>query len=352
MTSRERVYAAIRGQKLDCCPVTPYDGNFCIRHSGYALGDCYTDAATMAKAQQIGRDLTGQDTVNVQSEQYYMCEALGVKTQLNKDSLPAVLDVPVKELTDVEKLHVPDPYTEGRMNVYIDAVHLLREHYQGEVAIRACGAGPFTIAGHLMGLENFLTTIMSAEVDEDEEAQKYLLQMIDICTETLIRHATACVQAGADIIQNADSLASMNMISPSIYMKYAYPFECKFFSAMDKLKKDHDFIKLLHICGNNSRVSTHMADTGCDVMIVDSMIDFDWLCKTVGDRVALMGNLNPAALLYRGTPEEITEQARKTMEIATRNHTRFCLGSGCEVAVDAPLENVQAMVRAGHAWTY
>lgn len=349
MTGRERVFAAVRGGKPDCCPVTPYDGNFCLRHSGYAIGDCYTDAATMAKGQQIGRDKTGQDTVNVQSEQYYICEALGVKTQLHKEALPSVLDVPVKELSDVEKLRVPD-VDEGRMPVYIDAVRLLHEHYQGEVAIRACGTGPFTIAGHLMGLENFLTAIMAAEVEEDEESQQYLLHMIDICTDTLIRFATACVQSGADIIQNADSLASMNMISPTIYKKYAWPFERKFFAAMDKLKPEHDFLKLLHICGNNSLVSPLMADTGCDIMIVDSKMDFDWLCKTVNNKVCLMGNLNPAATIYLGTPEQVQAEARATMEIAARNHARFCLGSGCEVAVDAPVENVRAMVEAGHAW--
>lgn len=349
MTGRERVFAAVRGQAVDCCPVTPYNGNFCIHQSGIPMGDCHKDGKTLALAQRIGRDKTGQDVVIAQSEQYYICEALGVKTQLFSDQLPAVLDVPIKDLRDVAKLKVPDPYRDGRMYVYIEAVGLLKEHYQKEVTVRAAGTGPFALAGHLMGVENFIMAIALAEAEEDVASQALLLEMVGVCTDTLIRYTQACVEAGADIVQCGDSLASLNMISPSIYKKYAFPFEKRFFESVNTLKKDHDIVSLLHICGNNSRIAELLADTGCDILEVDTAIDLSDYRSRLGQKVCLMGNLNPAGALFRGTPEQVAEEARIAMDKAFVPGGRFCLGSGCEVAVEAPLENVKAMVETGHA---
>lgn len=347
MNGRQRVFAAARGLETDCCPVTPYDGNFCIAQSGFEISSCYTNGKRLAEAQIIGRDKTGQDVVNAQSEQYYICEALGVKTDFSENMLPKVLDVPVKELADVEKLRVSDPYHDGRMYVYIEAVGHLAEHYKKEVAIRAPGTGPFALAGHMMGVNNFIMSIAEAEADEDLESQQRLLQMIQICCDSLIAYAKACVLAGADIVQNADSLASLNMVSPRIYEKYCFPFEKQFFDALRPMQKEHDFLMLLHICGDNSKIAERLADTGCDLLEVDSAVDLRDYKRRIGERVCIMGNMSPTGVIFRGTPEEVHAEATVAMDRAYHNG-RFCLGSGCEVAVHAPLENVIAMVQAGH----
>ena len=322
MNSMERVFGAIRGEQTDCLPVAPYNGNFSIHTSGYTLDECYLDGKKLAEAQYRAWELVGQDVVVAQSDQYYMVEGMGVKTEYYHDRLPGVREVPVKELKDVGKLRPIDPY-------------------------RAPGCGSLAMAAHLMGINEFVMELAVTEAEEDTEKEKYIMEMMEVCTETLCRFAEACVKAGASIVQDADSLASLDMISPAIYEKYALPFEKKFFRRLNLLKKDYSFATLLHICGNNSRVAEKLADTGCDILEVDYKVDLSYYKEKIGDRVCLLGNINPAGNVMSGTAEDVREEAMTAIQKAAAG-SRFILGSGCEIAVDAPLENVQALVKLGH----
>jgi uroporphyrinogen decarboxylase len=55
-----------------------------------------------------------------------------------------------------------------------------------------------------------------------------------------------------------------------------------------------------------------------------------------------MGNLDPVECLWRGSPAEVAASARAA--IAAAGHSAFILGSGCEVPVAAPQENLRAMI--------
>lgn len=347
MNSMERIFGAIRGEQTDCLPVAPYNGNFSIHTSGYTLDECYLDGKKLAEAQYRAWELVGQDVVVAQSDQYYMVEGMGVKTEYYHDRLPGVREVPVKELKDVGKLRPIDPYRDGRAYVYIEAVGHLAEKLKGEVPVRAPGCGSLAMAAHLMGINEFVMELAVTEAEEDTEKEKYIMEMMEVCTETLCRFAEACVKAGASIVQDADSLASLDMISPAIYEKYALPFEKKFFRRLNLLKKDYSFATLLHICGNNSRVAEKLADTGCDILEVDYKVDLSYYKEKIGDRVCLLGNINPAGNVMSGTAEDVREEAMTAIQKAAAG-SRFILGSGCEIAVDAPLENVQALVKLGH----
>lgn len=57
-----------------------------------------------------------------------------------------------------------------------------------------------------------------------------------------------------------------------------------------------------------------------------------------------LGNLDPVECLWRGTPAEVATAARDAIVAAGRR--AFILGSGCEVPVLAPRENLFAMVAA------
>jgi uroporphyrinogen decarboxylase len=348
VNSYERFFATMQGKTTDCFPVTPYNGNFSIALAGMEISDCYTGGKALAEAQIRAWEKIRQDVVVAQSDQYYIPEAFGLKTRYRKGALPEVLETPVKSLDEVESLKPIDPYRDGRCYVYIEAVGLLSEYFRKEVPVRAPGAGAFVLAAHLLGIDRFLTEIAAAEIEEDAESIERIFALLEITHEAHYRHCEACIKAGAAIVQCADSLASLNIISPKIYGKYAFPYEKRFFDRINVLKKDYDFYTLLHICGNNTLVAKKLAASGCDILEVDYQIDLAYYKKLAGNKVCLMGNLNPAGALFRGTPGEVEAEAIAALEKAG-NGGRFFLGSGCEVAVHAPPENVLAMVTAGHS---
>jgi uroporphyrinogen decarboxylase len=347
VNSYERFSAVMQGREADCFAVAPYNGNFGIALAGMEVSSCYTNGRALAEAQIRAWEKTGQDVVAAQSDQYYIPEAFGLKARYRKGALPEVLETPLKSLDGIDSLKPIDPYRDGRCYVYIEAVGLLADHFKKEVPVRAPGAGAFTLAGHLLGVSRFITEIAAAEAEEDLRSIERLFALLEIVYDAHYRYCEACVKAGASIVQSADSLASLNMISPQIYAKYAFPYEKRFFERISVLKKDYCFYTLLHICGNNTLIAEKLMATGCDILEADYQIDLAYYKKLAGG-VCLMGNLNPAGALLLGTPEEVEAEAAAAIEKAGSGG-RFILGSGCEVAARAPVENVLAMIRAGHS---
>lgn len=352
MNAYDKLFHIVNGDEcsFDSHLVMPYNSNFCVNVAGYDLYDCYTNGRMLADAHTKAYELTGQDVVIAQSDQYYLSEGLGLKTKKERGSLPTVLELPVKQLSDIEKLRVPDPAASGRMPVYLEAIRILRERFGNQVPIRAPGTGPYSMAGHLMEPTNFITAIVMAEMDEDESAISLLQQLMETTYETHYRFIVACLEAGATIVQCADSLASLDITSPSIYEKYAFPYEKRFFEKMKKLKSRYNFVTLLHICGNNTPIAPLLAKTGCDILECDYKVDLHQYAELMGKDVCLLGNLNPAGNLLSGSPERVAEEVRDACKQA--EGARYIVGSGCEVGVKAPLENIRAMVKTGHGIPY
>ena len=146
------------------------------------------------------------------------------------------------------------------------------------------------------------------------------------------------------MVQAGDSLASLDMISPATYRKWAWPAERRFFNTINPLAERHGAATLLHICGNMTAVLESMADTGAHILELDHKVSLKTAAERVGSRICLMGNLDPVELLWRGTPADVAQAARQAIEDGSRRGG-FILGSGCEVPVAAPKTNLDAMIQ-------
>jgi uroporphyrinogen decarboxylase len=186
-----------------------------------------------------------------------------------------------------------------------------------------------------------------ADREPEGPREKSLKRLLELTAEALIAFATACLEAGAHIIQAGDSLASLDMISPATYRKWAWPAERRFFEAINPLAQRRGAATLLHICGNMTPVLESMAETGAHILELDHKVSLKAAAERVGSRVCLMGNLDPVELLWRGTPAAVVEAAQQAIADAG-HHGGFILGSGCEVPMDAPPDNVKAMIETAH----
>ncbi|MCI8416229.1 MAG: hypothetical protein HFI33_01800 [Lachnospiraceae bacterium] len=346
MNSKERLFKMLAHEPVDRLPVIPYIGNWGAKLAGYSLGEYHTDGKKMADAHIRAYEMHGLDAVIPQSDNYYIAQGLGVEVEIQEDATPVVKKVPLSTLDQVGKIKVPNPYTDGRMPVYLEAIQILHDKLGKEVVIRTPGTGAFTLAGHMMGIDNFIMHLATAEIEEDEDAQKRLLELIELCTQSLLAFVKAALACGATIVQSGDSLSSINMISPAIYKKYAFPSQAKFFSAMKELQKEKQFATLLHVCGKNDFVAKDMMATGCDCLEVDHACDLKYYKELSKEsNTCIIGNLNPAGKLLSGTPDQVYEESMKVLQTAGLDNF-FILGSGCELALATPLENVKSMLRA------
>ncbi len=350
MTSRERIVHAARREPTDILPVAPYMGNFGTAAAGYHLKDCYTNGKKLAEAQTIAWELFGQDVLVVQSDNYYMAEAFGCTIAYHEDSTPTLENPVIETLADVTRLAPADPLKDGRMHVYLEAIAILKKRFKHEVAIRGCGTGPFVMAGHLMGTERFMFELAQAHYGMGGD-EKAILAIMEIACETLISFAARQLELGATIVQCADSTASLDMISPEMYEKYVFPFEKRFFAAIKPLCVKYDAVSLLHICGNNAKVFHLYAQTGADIVAVDHKADLSFAKGVMGDRVCVIGNLDPTSVLLQGSQAEVEKAVRSCIEKAAPGGG-YIIGSGCEVAVKTPHENIKTVIRIAREYSY
>lgn len=322
-------------------------GNHAARLAGVPLGEYYNKPSRLAHAQKRAWELYGQDVLVVQSDNYYMAEAFGCVTDHHADGLPTMKKTVIGEMRDIARLKRPDPRTDGRMPVFLEAMELLRQSVGSEVALRGCGTGPFVMAGHLMGPEKLMIELAKIEygLGGDEQA---LEALFEITLQTLIDFVSLQLEAGADIVQCADSLASIDVVSPDMYDKYVWPFEKRFFDEVNPLCREHGALSLLHICGNNTKVFGRFAELGADIVAIDHKADLATAKQVIGGSACLIGNIDPSSVLLLGDVHEVERQCE--LCIAKGNEQGgFILGSGCEVAMDTPLENIRAMIRVARA---
>jgi MtaA/CmuA family methyltransferase len=196
-----------------------------------------------------------------------------------------------------------------------------------------------------LGTEQFLVELASADRQPGSPEERALQRLMELTTDALIGFAKACLEAGAHLVQAGDSLASLDMISPAMYRKWAWPAERRFFAAVNPVAEGCGAATLLHICGNMTPVLESMADTGAHILELDFKVDLAVAKQRVGRRVCLMGNLDPVEVLWRGTPALVQRTAQEAMAAAGQDGG-FILGSGCEVPVHAPRENLVALMEA------
>ena len=351
LTSYDRVLKAIKLEKPDVVPVAPYMGNYGAKLAGIPISIYCTDGHKMAEAQYNAWEILGQDMLVAQSDNYYIAEGFGITVDFHYDSTPTLKKTVINNLEDINKLKVPNPLTDGRMPVYLQAIGILAKKINNKAAIRGTGTGPFSLASHLMGTERFLIELAMVQHDPDGKYAKLLRKLMELTTEALIKFAKAELDAGAHIVQCGDSLASIDVISPKMYEEWAYPYEQQFFNEINQYAKQYDGSAILHICGNTTKVIELMASTGAPILEIDYKVDIQAAKEAVGHKVCLLGNIHPTQMLLQGSPELVKLEAERCIDKAGRNGG-FILGSGCEVAVDTPLENMKTMVAAARDYRY
>lgn len=343
LNSRERVWRTIRGEPADCVPAAPFMYDLAAVAAGVPLRDYYTRAEALVHAQLCLHELVGQDVISVGSDNYYIAEGFGCQTTRSDDELPALDQSAVGQLADVAGLQVPDPHTQGRMPMMIQAIRDVRRAVGDRVAIRCPGTGPFALASYLIGTQNWLLEVGMVEAGMSDGHEAALHHGLELAAQALIRFGIACWEAGADIIQCGDSLASCNVISPQTYRRFAWPYQQRIFRAW---RQQGIRASLLHICGDSSRVLDWYAETGADLIEIDNQVDMGHAVETIGGRATLVGNVHTVTELLEGSRETVRAAAQRCLQAAAG--TRFILGSGCLVPRRTPLDNVRELVQAAH----
>jgi len=329
LTPKERLLNALCSKPVDrvptfCSGCSQTVTVECMEATGVYWPSGHKDAEKMAKLSASVYELTGLEVAGVPYCLTVEAEALGCQIMWSEeiDAIPQVLRTPYKTPAEVE---VPSDFLSlKRAPVILKAVKILKQNVGDKLPIVAGVTGPFSLAGHLIGIENLLKWVIMDP--------KKVHEVVDKASEVGSMFGRALYEVGADVVLIADPSASSNLISPKTFKEFVKP-------AIARIVEATGGITFLHICGNANPILGEMVDTGVNAISIDENVNVQKAKALLGERVKIAGNISTTNTLLLKKPDDVREACRQALEAGVD-----ILAPGCGIAPRTPNVNVKALV--------
>ncbi len=333
MTSRERILAVLNGDTPDMVPIVPKIAfSNVITCDDMNVRQYMTDPAKMAEACITAYRRCGWDGVSIHTDIGSEGAAIGSIYE-QPENEPSKLVKHLIELPDeYEQIVVPDPLTTAPMCTVIEAIKRVKAEIGEESYIISWTNGPLNVASQALPLDELLMGIIT----DPEDVHKLLKR----CLAVSIAYAKELVKAGADAIAFGHATASSTVISRAQYEEFALPYETELIAAIHEAGAK----AITHICGNIVPIVDLIAKNGSDVIDFDHECDIALLKEKAPNKV-FRGNVAPVTLAL-GSTDDIKKEVQDLL-CNPAAASGILLGSGCEINLNTPLENLMAFVKYG-----
>ncbi len=292
-----------------------------MHETGAYFPQAHLDPEQMADLAIAGYSVLGMDVVMPLFSVCHEVAAIGCNVNWGtSEQMPESGSPIFRSAEDI--VIPPDLLHRPGCRVPLEAIGLLKKRLSGAAAVCGKVFGPWTLAYHLFGVENFLM----GTIDSSSATREILSRLLPVT----LAFAKAQLDAGADCLLLADH-ATRDLCSPGAYRDFLLPVH-------SQLVREIAAPLVLHICGNTSDRIGMIEQTG--------MGCFHWDTKTgspaevrklAGERMALMGGISNYRLL-QGTSQEIRAMAQ-----AAATAGIDVVGPECAIPLKTPLANLKAI---------
>ncbi len=298
-----------------------------------------TDFLTLCKTPDLAAEVTvqpvelvGVDAAIIFSDILVIPEAMGMELIVEEGKGGPRFPSPIRSTEDIHKLHSIDPNTELRF--VMDALRVTKERLRDEVPLIGFSGSPWTLATYMVegkGSKNFRHV---KELIFSHPQQAHLL--LKRLAQSVADYLSAQVDAGADIVQIFDTWGGI--LGQEEFEEFSLHYIQQIVEQVKK--KNVPVIVFCKDCGHSLK---KIAATGADVVGLDWTTDIEKARNTIGNKVALQGNLDPTMLF--ATPERI-EQGVKSILSKYGNGSGHIFNLGHGILPETPVENVKAFINA------
>ncbi|HEU4350469.1 MAG TPA: uroporphyrinogen decarboxylase [Burkholderiales bacterium] len=329
------------------CQPTPYAPVWLMRQAGRYLPEYNATRAragsflALAKTPALAAEVTLQplerfrlDAAIVFSDILTIPDAMGLGLAFAEGEGPR-FERPLRDEADIRRIAAPDPATELRY--VLDAVRESRAQIAGRVPLIGFSGSPFTLACYMVegaGSDDWrmLKTLLHTRPD-------LLHRILEVNTRAVADYLNAQIEAGADVVMLFDTWGGI--LAHDDYETFSLSYTRRVFAQIKKAPS------ILFTKGGNPWLGA-MMQSGCSAVGLDWTTDPRAARRLAAGRVALQGNLDPAALF--APPERVREAARKVIDTfgADPGHI-FNLGHGLQPGT--PIDSVAALVDEVRAYS-
>lgn len=333
MALMEDIQSCVDLQMPEELPIFCLSQEFDAHYCGMTYAQYISSPESIIQVQLEVLARFGWDWVWLHLDDTLEFEALGVGVRGGENVVPATCNYLSFDRETLSGLRVPNPQTSARMPLLLDAIAGLRETRGDATCITGRVAAPYSAVGLTFGIEQ--TAYMTMD-DPD-----LLRDAIAFAEEQAISWGLAQIDAGAHAIWLGDCNASTHMMSPAQFEQWALE-PCRRVTEAFKAAGAWVF---LH--NSEERVEGLMlqAQTEPSVLSVGPGLDMALAQEALAGRIALMGNVDPIAMLTDGTASQVASETDRLVRLMSSGG--MILNSGECVPREAKTPNMHTMIDTG-----
>jgi len=309
-------------------PLAGYPG---VRLTGHSVREALSDAGLQLAALDALEERLHPDIVFTLLDLTVEAEALGLGVDFFEKMPPSLAEQRLPKLERFYELGLPDPERAGRMPVFLEVAEGLSGG-EGRMS-SACVTGPFTLLAQLVGTQELLDSVKLGDP---------LTEPLGFTTSVVGEYAAA-LAARVDMILVVDP--TTEALRAEEYGTLCRPY----LSGLASIVRSSGAICLLHICGDVTHLLEEMALTGVEGICLDSKVNLTREIERIPANIVVLGNIDPKRVIQRGTPEDVRWEVRRLLRHMHKARN-FVLSTGCDVPVDAPVRNLEAMMEEARNW--
>lgn len=332
MTPKERMEAFSKGKAIDRIPCSPFLGEACAPLFGHTIKEHNHSTKAIIDVAVGSFEMFRPDSIGIGPGLQGIPEAMGGEFKFPENGTPFFSNPVLKDFKDIVKLSPIDPYKDGRISLFLEALKVTNDKIGEEVFVGSSVGGPFTTAAFLRGPENFLKDL--------SRNPEVIHKLLEITTQSVIRYIDAVCDLGLSP-GIAEPMASCSMISSKSFKEFAKPYLKR---CMNRIIERRGSGTTLHICGKTKNIWADMVDIGIGNLSLDNIEDIGQLREQFGSEICLIGNVDPVETIMQGTIEEIYEAGRQCIIKAYDSPKGFILSSGCDIPIGTHPDKIKALM--------
>ncbi|NQT82233.1 hypothetical protein HQ563_04375 [bacterium] len=196
-------------------------------------------------------------------------------------------------------------------------------------------------AGFMRGLGNLCVDVL--------ENPKFVEELLEAMKEYVIRTLEHLVRYKPDGVFLSDDYGTQSglMIAPRHWQRLVKPRLKEIYLAA----KRRGLVVMHHTCGDVVEIVPDLIEIGLDILhpIQPETMDIFALKRDFGKDLTFCGGIGTQHLLPKGTPSEIRETVRKTMDVMAQGGG-YVLEPGITLQDDVPIENMVAVIEAAREY--
>ncbi len=332
MNAKEIITKSLKLEKTPRLPVALLSGGvWTMNRRGFSLQE-------LLDKPELAAEIIVDTQENVQSDIVWpgsgyhnlAIRALGGAIKFRPKGAPDIQAPLINKVVEVEKLSLNRLQEEPGIQNLLYTAQIVAGAIGSKALVGASQWGPFTLAGHIYGIEKLMRSIY-----KDQDGVSAIL---DFTVELCYRYLEAFIDAGVEIVSIADPSASGDLISRTQFQEFVLPHLQK---VVTKLHQKGVFV-CIHICGNITNRLDLIPESGADLLSMDYKVDLGKAKDILGGRMAFSGNMNPVAVMQNATPEIVADVCRDCIT-KTAAIPGYILMPGCDIPPGVPLDNIRAM---------